>query len=350
MRRLIGLAGLCAAGLAAAGLTLLAGCNRPASPTSANRTVVFSILSAEDQQSMAQVWQPLLTDMAKQTGLNIKPFYASNYSSLVEAMRFKQVQVGWFSALPALEAVNRADGEVIGRILTHGASGAYQSVLITKKGSGITMDTVLKCGKKLTFGMGDAKSTSGTLAPTAYIFTPHDIQPADCFKTVRSASHQANFFGVATGVLDVATNNTVGLIFYTRENPELAAKVQVIWTSPELPESSIVVRKDLDPAVKEKIRAFFLSYGTGPGKEGERERAVLKMLTYTGFAPADDRYLDPIRQMEAANALAQAKQGRDPAKIAEAQKAYDALQAQMAAHNPAMAPAQPVPDAPAAKK
>jgi phosphonate transport system substrate-binding protein len=339
-RRLIALASL-----AAAGLMLLGACGRqPASPSASN-VVTFSILSAEDQQSMAQVWQPLLTDMAKQTGLNIKPFYASNYSSLVEAMRFKQVQVGWFSALPALEAVNRADGQVIGRILTHGASGAYQSVLIAKKGSGLTLADVLKCGKKLNFGMGDAKSTSGTLAPMAYIFTPHDIEPADCFKTVRSASHQSNFFSVANGLLDVATNNTVGLIFYTRENPALAAKVQVIWTSPELPESSIVVRKDLDPAVKEKIRAFFLSYGTGPGPEGERERAVLKMLTYTGFAPADDRYLDPIRQMQVATDLAEAKHSKDPAKIAEAQKAFDDLQVQVAARNPAMAPAAlPAPD------
>ena len=41
-------------------------------------------------------------------------------------------------------------------------------------------------------------------------------------------------------------------------------------TSPELPESSIVVRKDLDPAVKEKIRAFFLTYGQAPGPQGKR--------------------------------------------------------------------------------
>jgi hypothetical protein len=88
------------------------------------------------------------------------------------------------------------------------------------------------------------------------------------------------------------------------------AKVQVIWTSPDLPESSIVVRKDLDPAIKEKIRAFFLSYGAAPGAEGERQRQVLKMLTYSGFEPADNTYLDPVRQMEAADDLGVARQER----------------------------------------
>jgi phosphonate transport system substrate-binding protein len=334
--------------LAAAALgcaaALMAGCSKPA-PAAADQTVTFSILSAEDAQSMGKVWQPLIDDMAKATGLTIKPFYATNYTSLVEAMRFKQSQVGWFSALPALEAVNRADGEVIGRILTNGNTGSYQSVLITKKGSGITLDDVLKCGKKLNFGIGDAKSTSGTLAPTAYIFTPHNIEPASCFKTVRSASHQANFFSVANGLLDVATNNTVGMIFYARENPAAAAKVQVIWTSPDLPESSIVVRKDLDPAVKEKIRGFFLSYGHAPGAEGDRQRAILKTLTYSGFQAADNSYLDPVRQMEAADTLAQAKHSGDAAKIADAQKAFDALQADVAAKTPANAPVTAAPPA-----
>ena len=331
--------GIVGAALAA---LLAVSCSKPSPAPSASQTVSFSVLSAEDQQSMAKVWQPLFNDMQKATGLTIKPFYATNYASLVEAMRFNQTQVGWFSALSALEATRRADAEVIGRILTKGQEGSYRSVLIVKDGSGITLDDVLKCGKKLNFGIGDPKSTSGALAPMAYIFVPHEIEPAQCFKTVKSADHKANFFAVATGLLDVATNNTVGLIFYTRENPELAKKVKVIWESPELPESSIVVRKDLDPAVREKIRQFFLSYGQAPGAEGDKQREVLKGLTYTGFAPADNGYLDPVRQMEAATNLAEAKHSGDAAKIAAAQKAFDTVQAEMAAKNPASPPVSPV--------
>jgi phosphonate transport system substrate-binding protein len=341
-RRLLAAALALAAPLA---LAALASCSKPAPPVASGQVVNFSILSAEDQQQMSKVWQPLIDDMGKATGLTIKPFYATNYAALVEAMRFKQTQVGWFSALPALEAVRRADGEVIGRILTNGSSGSYQSVLITRKDSGITLDDVLKCGKRYTFGIGDPKSTSGTLAPQAYIFTPRNIEPGDCFKTVRSASHQSNFLSVANGLVDVATNNTVGMVFYTRENPAAAAKVKVIWTSPDLPESSILVRKDLDPAIKEKIRAFFLSYGQAPGAEGDHQRQILKVLTYTGFQSADNSYLDPVRQMEASSNLGQAKHSGDPARIAEAQKAFDALQAEVAARTPANAPVTAAPPA-----
>jgi phosphonate transport system substrate-binding protein len=325
----------------------LAGCSKPSPAPQASQTISFSVLSAEDQQSMAKVWQPLFDDMEKATGLTIKPYYATSYASLVEAMRFNQTQAGWFSALSALEATRRGNAQVISRILTNGNQGAYRSVLIVNADSKLTLDDVLKCGKKLNFGIGDPKSTSGTLAPMSYIFVPHDIEPATCFKTVKSADHKANFFAVASGLLDVATNNTVGLVFYARESPEMAKKVKVIWQSPELPESSVVVRKDLDPAVREKIRQFFLSYGQAPGADGDKQRQILKLMTYTGFAPADDSYLDPVRQMEAATNLAEAKHGSDKAKIAAAQKAFDDLQAELSARNPASPPVNPAPAAPA---
>ena len=316
----------------------LAGCGQQESVTGPrSKELTFSILSAESQASMQPIWQPLLDDMSKSVGVPVKPYFATNYTALVEAMRFGQVQAGWFSARPALEAVNRADAEVLGRVIDAGGEATYRSVLIVRKGSKITLDEVLKCGRKLSFGIGDAQSTTGTLAPMTYLFTPRGIEPAKCFKAVRAASHQANFFAVANGVVDVATNNTVGLIFAQRENPELAAKIETIWTSPPLPESSVLVRKDLDPALKEKIRQFLITYGTGTGPEADRQRAVLKKLAYGGFRPADDTYLDPIREMVAGEALADARKSGDKAKIAAAQAQFDkvrAAAAQRRAANP----------------
>jgi phosphonate transport system substrate-binding protein len=291
------------------------------------KEIVFSILSAENEASMAPLWTPLLDDMSAQIGVKVKPYFATNYTSLIEAMRFNQVQLGWFSALPALEAVNRADAQVLGRVIQATGEATYTSVLIVKKGRGITLDKVLACGGKYSFGMGDAKSTSGTLAPMAYLFTPKNIEPAKCFKAVRSASHQANAFSVANGVLDIATNNSVGILFFHRQRPDLAKNVEVIWTSPPLPESSIVARKDLDPAIKEKIRQFFLTYGTGTGPTADKQREVLKGLTYGGFRPADDSYLDPIREMEASEALSEARHSGDAARIAKAQAEFDKIRA-----------------------
>ena len=309
---------------------VLCGCSKPART---DPVLKFSIVPAEDQASMGRVWQPLLDDLQKQTGLKVEASFASNYMGMIEAMRFDQVQVGWFSALPALEAVNRANAEVLGRIVDKGGEGGlYESVLIARKDRHVTLADVLKCDKRLNFGLGDPNSTSGTLAPLAYLFAPRGSDPTECFKTVRSASHQANLIGVGYGTVDVATANTVTLVFARRQNPEIADKIEVIWRSPPLPESSILVRKSVDPAVKAKLKRFFMTYGTATGPEGEHERKVLDALTYGGFRPVDDSYLDPIRLMVASKDLNEARHSGDVAKIAAARKAFDAIDAKPTAH------------------
>lgn len=287
--------------------------------------ITFSILSAEGQASAGPLWQPLLDDMSKAIGVPVKPYFGSNYTVLVEAMRGNQTQVAWFSAKPAVEAIDRADAEVIARTVNKEGLDSYRSTLIVRTGSGITLEQVLACGKRYDFGIGDAQSTSGTLAPMAFLFNPRNIVPAQCFKTVRSANHQSNAFSVASGVLDVATSNTVNTVFMTKQNPQVAAQIQEIWQSPPIPESGILVREDLDPVLKEKIRSFFLTYGQGDSVEAQRQRQVLAGLEYSRFNAADDGYLNPIREMIADQQLNEARAKGDTAAAATAERELQRL-------------------------
>lgn len=271
-------------------------------PPAAQTPLVFSVLSAEDQATFGPLWKPLLDDLSKAIGRPVQARFSPQYALLVTAMQNNQTQIGWFSAEPALDAITRADGQVFARTVDLQGNDTYYSVVITKKGSGVTLDKLLSCDHTLNFGLGDPKSTSGTLAPMTYLFGPKGIDPNTCFKSVRSASHAANLFAVANGALDAATNNSVGLDFARVGAPAAQAAynaLDVIWKSPPLPESALVYRKDLDPALQAKIKDFFVHYGTGTGPEAERQRAVLKPLHYSAFHGADDSYLQPIREMEA---------------------------------------------------
>jgi len=295
----------------------------------APESITFSILSAEGQASAGPLWQPLLEDMSEAIGIPVEPFFGSNYTVLVEAMRGNQTQVAWFSAKPAVEAIDRADAEVIARTVNREGEDSYRSTLIVKTGSGITLDEVLACGKRFDFGIGDAQSTSGTLAPMAFLFNAQQppIVPAQCFSTVRSANHQANAFAVATGVVDVATSNTVNTVFLVRQNPAVAAQITEIWQSPPIPESGILVRADLDPATKEKIRNFFLTYGQGDSVEAQRQRQVLAGLEYSQFRVADESYLNPIRELIADQQLGEARTRGDAAAVTAAEAELQRLRA-----------------------
>jgi phosphonate transport system substrate-binding protein len=221
---------------------------------------------------MESYWAPVLADMEKQTGLKVKPFFSSNYASLIVAMGAKQTDLGWFSNQSGLEAVRRSNGEVFARTFDPSGTDGYKSVIIVPANSKLTIDGLLKCDKTLNFGIGDKKSTSGTLAPMTYVFIPAGKKPETCFKTVLTSNHQGNLFAVANGKLDAATNNSTAINLSKGRNEGIAEKIKVIWESPTLPEDPIVWRKDLDPAVKEKLRQFFLTYAQEIGRASCRER------------------------------------------------------------------------------
>ena len=309
----------------------LGGCakSRQATQSDASREVRFSVLSTESTQAMSGYWQPILKDMQRQTGLKITPYYSNNYTLLVEALRFKKTDAGWFSNQSGLEAVRRGGGEVFARTFSPNGIDGYTSVLIVNAKSPLTLESVLKCNKTLSFGLGDVLSTSGTLAPMTYLFAPHNIRPIDCFKQVRSgSSHQTNLVAVANGQLDVATNNSTSLMLNKQNGGQDADRVRVIWRSPVLPEDPIIWRKDLDPAVKEKLRQFFLTYGQGDSPEAARARDYMARVHVGGFKPADDGHLLPVREMEATEHWLEAKDSRDPSRISQAKATLDGIRAQ----------------------
>jgi len=171
--------------LGAVAALALAGCGEKAATGAAQDTINFSILNTESAQNMESYWAPILADMEKQTGLKVKPFFSGSYSALIEAMRFKQTDLGWFSNQSGLEAVRRSNGEVFARTFDPSGKDGYRSVIIVPANSPIrTIDDLLKCDRTLNFGMGDKKSTSGTLAPMTYVFIPAGKKPETCFKTV----------------------------------------------------------------------------------------------------------------------------------------------------------------------
>ena len=316
----------------------LAACAKPAPKAEAPKALVFSIVSTEGTQTQMAEWGPFLKDMQTATGLAVTPFFGSNYSALVEAMRFKQSDLGWFTNQSGLEAVRRAGGEVFARTTHPNGHDGYQGVIIVRKGSGITLDKLLKCGKTLDFGMGDAKSTSGTLAPNTYLFGPRGIDPTTCFKTVRSASAEANLYAVGSGVLPAATDNTRSMdrlgAIGTPQARKTLDSLQVIWTSPTIPEDPMIWRADLDAGAKARISRFFFSYGVGDTEEARRQRAILERIQTGAFRHADNSHLLPVREMEATGALVAAKAKGDRAAMATAQASLDTIKKEAAAHPP----------------
>ncbi|MDO8375122.1 MAG: phosphonate ABC transporter substrate-binding protein [Polaromonas sp.] len=260
------------------------------------KEINFGIISTESSQNLKSDWQPLLEDMAKKTGYKVNAFFAPDYAGIIEGMRFGKVHVAWFGNKSAMEAVDRAGGEVFAQMVNADGTQGYYSHLIVHKDSPLkTLDDVLKNAKNLSFGNGDPNSTSGFLVPSYYVFAQNKIDAKTAFKVSRGANHESNALAVANKQVDVATNNSENLDKIKERLPEKFKDIRVVWTSPLIPLDPLVIRKDLPEASKQKLKDFFYAYGKGSQQEKD---VLMKISKLSAFKPSTNAQLIPIRQLE----------------------------------------------------
>ncbi|HCP6234597.1 phosphonate ABC transporter substrate-binding protein [Pseudomonas aeruginosa] len=263
----------------------------------------FGIISTESSQNLKSIWEPFLKDMSQQTGYQVKAFFAPDYAGIIQGMRFdkvdiawygNKVDIAWYGNKAAMEAVDRAHGEIFAQTVAASGAPGYWSLLIANKDSKIdSVEDMLANAKSLTFGNGDPNSTSGYLVPGYYVFAKNNVDPVKAFKRTLNSSHEVNALAVANKQVDVATFNTEGMERLELTQPEKARQLKVIWKSPLIPGDPLVWRNNLSDEQKNKLRDFFFKYGANA-----EQKKVLADLQWSKFQPSDDDQLLPIRQLE----------------------------------------------------
>ncbi|HCK4348739.1 TPA: phosphonate ABC transporter substrate-binding protein [Pseudomonas aeruginosa] len=254
----------------------------------------FGIISTESSQNLKSIWEPFLKDMSQQTGYQVKAFFAPDYAGIIQGMRFDKVDIAWYGNKAAMEAVDRAHGEIFAQTVAASGAPGYWSLLIANKDSKIdSVEDMLANAKSLTFGNGDPNSTSGYLVPGYYVFAKNNVDPVKAFKRTLNSSHEVNALAVANKQVDVATFNTEGMERLELTQPEKARQLKVIWKSPLIPGDPLVWRNNLSDEQKNKLRDFFFKYGANA-----EQKKVLADLQWSKFQASDDDQLLPIRQLE----------------------------------------------------
>jgi len=269
-------------------------------PVAPPTELAFGIISTESATGLRLGFEPFLEKLSARLGIKVRGFYASDYAGVIEAMRFGKVHLAWMGNAAAIQAIDRAGAEVFAQSTGPDGSTGYNAVIIVPATSPYAdVDALVAAGPQLSFGNGDPLSTTGNLIPNFYLWAPRGIDPRRAFKRVRNANHEVNALAVAAGQIDFATNNTESLTRLRQRHPEAAAKLRVIWTSPEIPRDPLVYRADLPRELKTKVQAAFLAFGR-IGPEAEADRRLLAAIAdgWGPFLTADNRQLLTLRRFE----------------------------------------------------
>lgn len=257
-----------------------------------------ALLPDENAATVIQDNKPLAAHLEKSLGKEIELIVTTDYSSMIEAMRFGRVDVAYFG--PASYTLAKAkmaggdlDIEPFAARLKDGET-TYQAVLIANVESGIdSIDDIEGSGIEVAFG--DQASTSSHFAPK-YAMMLEGVTEGEDYNQNFAGAHDAVARNVEIG------NAAVGglsrpifesLVAKGTVDPE---KVIVISYSGNLPQYPWVLRTDMTETLENSIKDAFLLLEPGT----EAGDAVLKPFKADGFAPITDADYDIIREIRAA--------------------------------------------------
>lgn len=242
-----------------------------------------ALLPDENAATIIQNAQPLKEYLEKTLSKQIELMVTTDYSSMIEAMRFGRIEVAYFGPLSYVLAKSRAPDIEPFAVGIERGSPTYNGVLIATAGGPVRTVEDIK-GKS--FGFGDQASTSSHLIPRAFLAKRGLVAGRD-YQAVHVGTHDAVARAVQNGQLPAGGLSKAILDNLTQRGTVDKTKIVEIGLSDPIPNYPMVMQGNLTPALKDAIRKAFIDM---------KDEAILKAFRVQGFAPTDDKAYDVLRE------------------------------------------------------
>lgn len=246
-------------------------------------TLRVALLPDENAATLIQNAQPLKEYLAETLGKKVDIVVTTDYSSMIEAMRFGRIEIGYFGPFSYVLAKSRAPEIEAFAVGVEKGKPTYNSVLIATAGGPVK---TLADVKGQSFGFGDQASTSSHLAPRAHLVKNGLVGNED-YKVVHLGTHDAVARAVQQGQIPAgALSEPILRNLIARGTIDASKIVELDLTAP-IPNYPITMQGYLAPELKEKIRAAFLDLN---------EPKILQSFRVEGFEAASDSSYDVLRE------------------------------------------------------
>ncbi|MEL6100299.1 MAG: phosphate/phosphite/phosphonate ABC transporter substrate-binding protein [Pseudomonadota bacterium] len=258
-------------------------------------TLRVALLPDENAATVIQDNEPLAAHLEDTLGKDIELIVTTDYSSMIEAMRFGRIDVAYFGPASYTIAKDRMDGSDLDiepfAARMSGGSTTYQSVLIANKDSGITSISDIE-GSGIDVAFGDQASTSSHFAPK-YTMLLEGVVTGDDYNENFTGAHDAVARNVELGNAQVGGLSRPIFERLVDRGTVDADKLVVLGYSADIPQYPWVMRTDMTRELQDNIRSAFL--GLEPGTEAGD--GVLTPFKADGFAAITDADYDIIRDI-----------------------------------------------------
>lgn len=246
-----------------------------------------ALLPDENAATLIQNAQPLKQYLRKALNKEIELIVTTDYSSMIEAMRFGRIEIAYFGPFSYVLAKSKAKNIEPFAVGVERGSPTYQSVLIAKVDGPVkTLGDI----RGQSFAFGDHASTSSHLAPRAHLLKTTGLDGEKDYRPVHLGTHDAVARAVQAGQVPAGALSKPILDSLIQRGIIDASKIIELDLSAPIPNYPMVMQADLKPQLKDAIRKAFIDM---------TDAEVLKTFRIQAFAPTDDKAYDVLRDTAA---------------------------------------------------
>ena len=249
-------------------------------------TLRVALLPDEDAATIIKQNEGLKNYLEAKLGKKVKLVVTTDYSSMIEAMRFGRLELGYFGPLSYTLAKSKADIEPFAARMKKGST-TYHAVLIGNKAAGVTTLADVK-GKQVAYG--DIASTSSHLIPKKMLLDG-GLETKKDYKENFLGAHDAVAVAVQNGHAQAGGLSQPIFKSLVKRGIISLDKVKVLQVSKPYPQYPWAMRSDLNSELKAKIRDAFVNL---------KDKKVLKPFKAQGFGAMTDQHYDVIRALSKA--------------------------------------------------
>ncbi len=283
-------------------LSVLVGCEKPKAVSFQEKEKVKVRIATVEQESIKIVvgvlitpstgyayYRQLLDYIGEKLGKPVEFIAQENYAEVNKLLENNEVHAAFVCGRPYVDGKEEFGLELLVAPRVNGKT-IYHSYIIVNNDSSIHSIEDLR-GK--TFAFSDPLSNSGKLVPT-YLLAKLGETPDSFFKNyIFTYGHDKSIKTVAQNIVDGAAIDSLIYEYQKRFDTQYAEKTRIIFRSAPYGIPPVVVPKDIDPELKNKLKAIFLNI-----HNDQTGAKILEGMAIDRFVEIDDSAYDGIREMK----------------------------------------------------
>lgn len=272
---------------------LLAGCSEKKAVTvkkqSTGQTLVIGLIPEQNIFKQLERYEPLARYLQARTGYKINLVVLPRYGNIIDNFVSKGMDGAFFGSFTYTLAHAKLGVEVVARPENLDGISTYYGLIFVRKDSGIKTAADMR-GKRFVFV--DRATTAGYLLPLNY-FHKNGIRDIRSFfkETYYAGTHEDAIYDVLNKKADIgAAKNTI-FEMLMKSDSKIGENLMVLQRSPEVPENSLALRRDIGEEVRGRLRDALLNMHRDP--EG---KTVLNTFGARRFIPTTNDDFSPVHR------------------------------------------------------